>query len=149
MITRRRLVAAGAAVFASLAHGGTAPLLDPYAFRFEWLEAGTGGADAHMDLGTLAANPASMRGGSIVVRRRVAVRIDGPGPAARLSVALAVEAPGCTVRVDGLALSTIPRMVDATHRVGAAVVHQLEIHVPRGVPPGAFLTNLQWLAEPA
>jgi hypothetical protein len=135
---------------APFAHA-TAPLpSSSYSFRFEWLEGGSGsaGADAHMDLGALSANPASMRAGQIVIRRRVAVRLDGPGPTARLSVALGTEAPGCSVRLDSVALSTIPRVVDAVHRVGTPVVHQLEIAIPRGAPAGSFLTNLQWLAEP-
>jgi hypothetical protein len=122
----------------------------PYSFRFEWLEGGSSGAaaDAHMDLGAVAANRAAMRNGRTVITRRVAVRIDGPGPTARLSVALDTEAPGCTVRVDGLAVSTIPRVIEAAHRVGAPVVHQIEITIPRNVAPGAFLTNFQWQAEP-
>ena len=148
MVTRRLFAAACAAALAPLAHAASAPRLEPYSYRFEWLEAGTGGPDAHPDPGALAATPAAMRGGSIVIRRRVAVRIDGPGPFARLSVALGVEAPGCIVRLNGVALSTIPRVIEANHRVGGAVVHQLEISVPRGVPPGAFMTSLQWQAEP-
>jgi hypothetical protein len=147
--TRRHFIAAGcAAALAHAAHAASASLPVPYSFRFEWLDGGSGGsADALMDLGAVAANAAAIRSGRTVVTRRVAVRIDGPGPTARLSVALDTEAPGCSVRVDGFALSTIPLVVDAAHRVGSAVVHQLEITVPRNVPPGAFLTHLQWLAE--
>jgi hypothetical protein len=149
MFTRRHFVVAGcAAALARAAHAGSAALPVPYSFRFEWLDGGTGAtADAYLDLGSVAANPAAMRSGRIALTRRVAVRIDGPGPIARLSVTLGAEAPGCTLRVDGVAISTIPRIVDAAHRVGSPVVHQLEINIPRNVPPGAFLTHLQWLAE--
>ncbi len=149
-LSRRHFVTACAAALASGAHAGSAPLPVPYSFRFEWLEGGSSGpaGDGHLDLGTVAASRAAMRNGRTVLTRRVAVRIEGAGPTARLSVALATEAPGCTVRVDGLAISTIPRVVDAAHRVGAPVVHQIEITIPRNVPPGAFLSNFQWQAEP-
>jgi hypothetical protein len=149
MPTRRHVLAACAAAFAGAAQAATAPPTDPYSFRFEWLEGGGGaGADAQLDLGAVAATPAAIRSGRILVTRRVAVRIDGAGNAVRLLVALGAEAPGCTMRLDGMALSTIPRVIDAAHRVGTPVVHQLEIAIPRGVPAGRFLANLQWQAEP-
>jgi hypothetical protein len=150
-LTRRHLLAAGcAAAFARTSQAGSARIPVPYSFRFEWLDGGTGAAaDAYMDLGSVAANPAAMRTGHIVISRRVAVRVDGPGPVARLSVTLLSDTPGCTLKVDGLPVSTMPRVVEAAHRVGSPVVHRLEITIPRNVPPGAFLTHLQWLAEPA
>lgn len=149
MVSRRALIAAFAAAFAGALHAAAPPLASPHAFRFEWLEGGsrTGGSDAHVDLGTLAAGRTGTRQRAIVMKRRVAVRIDGPGPAVRLSAALNVETPGCSVRVDGVALSTIPRMLDGAHRVGTAVVHQIEISIPANVPAGPFLSNIQWLAE--
>lgn len=148
MLTRRHWLAGFGAALAGAVHA--APLsADGYTFQFEWLEgaSGSAGADAHLDLGSLAANPAAIRSGRMLVTRRVAVRIDGPGSAAQLSVALGAEAPGCTVRVDGLVLSTIPRTITSAHRLGAAVVHQIELIIPRAAPAGSFLTNLQWLAQ--
>jgi len=149
MLSRRALIAAAAAALAGTAGAGRPPLAAPYAFRFEWLEGGSRslGSDAHVDLGALAANRASLRQRAIVTKRRVAVRIDGPGPSVRLSVALGAETPGCSVRVNGIALSTIPRMLDGAHRVGTAVVHQIEVSIPADVPAGPFLSNIQWLAE--
>jgi len=149
VFTRRHLIAAcAAAAFARGAQAATAPIPEPYSFRFEWLEGWGGvGADAHLELGAIAATPSAMRSGRILVTRRLAVRIDGSGPAVRLLVALDADAPGCTIRLDGVALSTIPRVIAAAHRVGAPVVHQLELAVPRGVPAGRFLTHLQWQAE--
>lgn len=105
------------------------------------------GSDAFVDFGSVAKQPGAGRG--IVIRRRVAVRLDGyPGaPAsARLSVALTAEAPGCTVRVDGVTLSTFPRLIDPLHRIGSDVVHEIEVTIPTTVPSGAFLSDLQWLA---
>jgi hypothetical protein len=103
--------------------------------------------DAFVDFGTVALQSGTSRG--IVVHRRVAVRLDGyPGaPAsARLSVALTAEAAGCTVRVDGVTLSTLPRMIDPVHRIGSDVVHEIEVTIPTTVPAGTFLSDLQWLA---
>lgn len=107
----------------------------------------TTGGDAFVDFGNVARQAGVGRG--IVVRRRIAVRLDGyPGaPAsARLSVALTVESPGCTVRVDGVTLSPLPRMIDPVHRIGADVVHEIEVTIPTTVPAGTFLSDLQWLA---
>lgn len=120
-----------------------------FTFRFEWIEGGgsAAGRDAFVDVGHVAARFARGRGDSIVIRRRVALRLDGPGVAARVSVALAAETPGCTVRVDGLAVSSVPRVIQPLHRLGVAVVHDIEMSIPAGVPAGAFLTNMQWIAE--
>jgi hypothetical protein len=101
-------------------------------------------------LGAVAAKRGAGYRNGIVVRQRVAVRLDGPPgtPAsARLSVALTEETPGCTVRLDGITLSALPRLIDPVHRVGTAVGHEIEVTIPDKVPPGTFLSNLQWLAE--
>ena len=82
-----------------------------------------------------------------MVRQSVGLRLDGQYASARVSVALAVETPGCIVRVDGVTLSTVPRMINPVHRVGATVVHEIEMTIPASVPAGAFLSNLQWFAE--
>jgi hypothetical protein len=112
--------------------GGAAPALDNQAF---------------LPLGALSATPGGNRLAAIVRRERVSVRIDGSAPHVRLSVALAADMPGCEVRVDGRTISSIPRIVDPVHRVGATVVHEIEITFDAGVPAGSFLSNLQWTAE--
>jgi hypothetical protein len=112
--------------------------------------AGVPGGDAFIDFGTVTARPGAGHGRGILIRRRVAVRLDGPAwaPAsARLSVALTADTPGCTVRVDGVTLSTFPRTIDPVHRVGTAVVHEIEVTIPASAPPGIFLGDLEWLAE--
>lgn len=117
--------------------------------RFEWLDGGFAqGEQASLDLGTLVADRAALLARAITVRRRVGVRVDGPGTAVRLSVALESDVPGWAVRLDGIALSTIPRIVTAVHRVGAAMVHQLEFTIPANVAPGPLLAHLRWIAEP-
>jgi hypothetical protein len=104
--------------------------------------------DALVHIGSVSARPgAGHRSGAIVVRQRVGLRLDGQYASARVSVALAAETPGCTVRVDGIVLSTIPRVINPVHRVGATVVHEIEMTIPASVPAGPFLSNLQWFAE--
>ena len=104
--------------------------------------------DAFVHIGSVSAHPAPGRKNApIVVRQSVGLRLDGQYASARVSVALAVETPGCVVRVDGLTLSTVPRMINPVHRVGATVVHEIEMTIPASVPAGAFLSNLQWFAE--
>jgi hypothetical protein len=123
---------------------------EPIRFAFQVMEGGGAGGpsgDAFLDLGRLSAHAARGRGPAIVVTRRLAVRLEGAASSARVSVALLGETPGSTVRLDGVVLSTMPRLIDPVHRVGSAVMHQLEITVPAGVPAGPFLSNLQWLAE--
>ena len=143
---------------AAPAHG-TAPAAPPpvlatgLTIHLEPLEtgaAGGAGGDAFLDFGSVSARPGAGHDRGIVIRRRVAVRLDGPAGApasARLSVALSAETPGCTVRVDGVTLSTLPRTIDPVHRVGTPVVHRIEITIPASAPAGTFLSDLLWLAE--
>ena len=107
------------------------------------------GGIAVVDIGSASARPGAGSSG-IVIRRQIGVRLDGQSGApasTRLSVALAEEIPGCKVRIDGMTLSTVPRLVDQVHRIGTAVVHEIEVTIPPSVPAGIFAINLQWLAE--
>lgn len=129
----------------------SAPLAPaPLSLHLSVLESGSaapGPGQAYLQIGTVSAAPARNRLGAIVRRQRVAVRLEGTAAHARLSVALANEMPGYVVRVDGLALSTIPRIVAPAHRIGATVFHEVEITIDPGVPAGPFLSNLQWVAD--
>lgn len=98
-----------------------------------------------LDIGTVAAKPRRISN-AIVVRQRIGVRLEGAQANARLSVMLADPGVG-TLRVDGMPVSTVPRVIDPAHRVGATVTHEIELTIPPEVPPGPFLGNLQWLAE--
>ena len=117
------------------------------------LEAGgrdAGGSDAILDLGAVSAAARTARGRAVVVRQRVAVRLDSPSgrvTSARLQASLAADTAGCTVRVDGVPLSTVPRLLDGVHRVGATVVHEIEVHVEASAAEGALLSEIEWLAE--
>ena len=105
------------------------------------------GADAVIDVGAVSARARSEGKGPILVRRRVGLRLDGPYASARVSVALAVDMPGYAVRVDGRTITVVPTVINAVHRVGVTVVHDIELTIPATVPAGVFLGNLQWLAE--
>lgn len=137
-------------VFAAVPAATSVGAASAVTIRFVSLDSSTrsaAGSDAFVDFGSVALQ--TDVGRSIVVRRRIAVRLDGyPGaPAsARLSVALRAEAPGCTVRVDGVTLSTLPRIIDPVHRIDTDVVHEIEVTIPTTVPAGTFLSDLQWLA---
>jgi hypothetical protein len=138
------LLALAQALAALPTHAADAPLT----LRISTLESAAGAAaDAHLELGRLAAAPARGRPPEAVRHARVAVRLDGSARHARLSAALLDDMPGCSVRVDGVVLSTVPRVIDPVHRVGVTVVHDIEITVTGSVPAGPFLSNLQWLAE--
>jgi hypothetical protein len=99
-----------------------------------------------LQVGTLSAAGAGRRAG-IVVRERIAVRLEGPGSTARVSVALAEPRPGRSVRIDGQLLSTSPRVIDPMHRIGATVVHQLEVTIGPEAPAGVFMDQILWTAD--
>ncbi|HEV8241836.1 MAG TPA: hypothetical protein VGS57_20905 [Thermoanaerobaculia bacterium] len=104
--------------------------------------------EAVLDVGTLSAGSAAH--GRTPVHRRVVVRLDSPSgrvAVARLEAFLGSEPAGCTIRVDGVVLSTMPRLIDAVHRVGIAVVHEIEISIPASAPEGTFLNGIEWVAE--
>jgi hypothetical protein len=80
-----------------------------------------------------------------IARRRFRIRVDARNhraPRARLYAALASEAPGRSLRVDGVTLSTVPRLISAETPLGAPESHTLEVEGP----PGAEET-IVWTAE--
>lgn len=146
------LVLGACAVFTAGAGAASAsaPAAAPIRFAFQAIDGGgsaTAGTDAFLDIGQQSAGSGQARNKSIIVTRRIAVRLEGLAPVARVSVALLAEMPGCTLRLDGITLSSIPRLIDPVHRVGSTVIHQLEISIPAGVPAGPLLSSLQWLAD--
>jgi hypothetical protein len=123
---------------------------EPIRFSFRVMEGGgAGGAlgDAFLDIGRVSAAESRARSRAIVVTRRIAVKLEGVASTAKVSVALLAETPGCIIRLDGIQLTSMPRLIDPVHRVGSTVMHQLEMSIPAGVPAGPFLSNLQWLAD--
>jgi hypothetical protein len=144
-MSMRNLLACGFAgllPFAAAAADGT------LVFEFESLAAAPG--RAVLDLGPQAAHRERGRLQPARVRERIALRLRGDAAApatARVSVALAQDWPGVDVRVDGVPLSTLPRVVAPAHRVGVPVAHLIEISVPASMAPGAFVNDLQWFAD--
>ncbi|MES3000277.1 MAG: hypothetical protein V4787_06255 [Pseudomonadota bacterium] len=123
---------------------------EPIRFSFQVMEGGGAGGsngDAFMDIGSVSAVGGRAKNRGIVVTRRIAVKLEGVASTAKVSVALLAEMPGCVIRLDGVQLTSIPRLIDPAHRVGSTVMHQLEMSIPAGVPAGPFLGNLQWLAD--
>lgn len=83
----------------------------------------------------------------MLIQRRVVLRIDGPGTAARVLAALDDEPAGFTMRIDGLVLTTVPRVLDPAHRLRMSVTHTIDIEIPAQTAPGPFFGRIQWLAE--
>jgi hypothetical protein len=132
----------------ALAAQAASDLASPLVVRLSLLGAAAPGrGDLSLNLGALSAKPQASRKRAILVRERIAVRLEGSRGMARVSVALAQDTPGTVIRVNGQPVSTMPRVIDAAHRVGATVVHQLEVSIAADAPAGAFLSNLLWVAE--
>jgi hypothetical protein len=142
------LLALAFAVYASAASAGpTLPKTPALALSFVALDGGTrtmADGRAWMDAGHLRATGRQPR---VVVRERVGLRLEGQQGFARVSVSLASEVPGGTVRVNGRPVSAFAQVIDPAQRVGTTVVHDIELVIPADAPAGGFLGNLQWLAE--
>lgn len=135
------------AALAAGAAAGPAPL----ALRFVPLDGATGLAgDVAVDLGAMSAPAGAARRKGAVTLRRVGLRLESADRAptsARVSVALDTESPGSQVRVDGIVLSTVPRLVDPAHRVGTTVPHRIEVTISPEMQPGPFASRLIWTAD--
>jgi hypothetical protein len=112
--------------------------------------AGSSSDAAILDLGTVVGTPGGPRSSSTVIRRQVIVRLvstDGRPGVATLRAALQTDDRRHRVRIDGVLLSTVPRVVDANAVVGLAVRHIIEVEVPHSEPAGELLTSITWTAE--
>lgn len=142
------LLALAFALFASAASAGTTlPKARALTLSFVAIDGGTrtlADGQAWVDAGHVRAAGRQAR---VVVRQRVGLRLEGPQGFARVSVSLASEVPGATMRVNGRPVSAFALVIDPAHRVGATVVHDIELVIPADAPAGGFLGNLQWLAE--
>jgi hypothetical protein len=65
----------------------------------------------------------------------------------RLKAFLVTPEPGRVVSVDGIVLSTAPRIVDAQAPIGSTVGHVVRVEVPPAQPAGAFATDIVWEIE--
>lgn len=67
---------------------------------------------------------------------------------AMLSAYLENPDSSCTFFLDGIQLSTVPRMISARMRLGNSSEHRLEIRVPKTAPAGALRASVAWIALP-
>jgi hypothetical protein len=52
-----------------------------------------------------------------------------------------------TIRIDGMPLGTLPRVLDAHAPLGHVTTHKLEIEVPANVSEGTFASSIRWDAS--
>lgn len=81
-------------------------------------------------------------------RRTFGIRIGRPSQEARghatLRAFLETGDPRCIVRLDGIVLTTQPRVINRFTPIGITTTHRLEIEVPPSAPEGALLTTIGW-----
>ena len=104
------------------------------------------GAAGAVDAGTIA-----WRGGrtrSATAARTVTLRIGEPLPGLRgtATVRAFVETfdPHCMIRIDGVPLTTAPRIIRRHAPVGVAFTHRIEIEVPVTAPDGPLQASIAW-----
>jgi hypothetical protein len=97
-----------------------------------------GGREAVMDAGRVA---------QFRTRRVFGIRLDAPGASsgtATLRAYLESFDGRATVRIDGITLGLVPRVIDAQAPLGSITMHTLEIEIPPTVPEGAFASAVRW-----
>ena len=104
------------------------------------------GVSGMVDAGTIA-----WRGGarpSAFSTRTVTMRIGEPArePRGTATLRAFVETfdPGCTIRIDGVPLTTVPRVIRRQAPVGIAFTHRIEIEVPRTAADGPLQASIAW-----
>lgn len=93
-----------------------------------------GGSDAMVDAGAM----------SKVMKKRFGIRIDAGATTATLRAFLESHDGRSRIRIDGIALSTVPSLIDAQIPVGVVTTHTIEIEVPASVSEGAFASAVRW-----
>jgi hypothetical protein len=120
------------------------------------LESGIPGgttSEALLDAGPVSAawnRQPHARIASPFVERRVGVRItsrSGRRGFVRLRAFLETADARAIVSVDGMALSSAPRLVDAQAPIGSTASHRLTVEVPASEPAGAFTSRIVWEVE--
>lgn len=102
--------------------------------------------DAIIDAGAVSWNGDGKKGAS--TRRQIGIRIGRPSGEARGTATLRafLETAGtrCSVRIDGILLGPVPRIVQANAPIGITTKHRIEIEVPTDAPEGAFDAVIRW-----
>ena len=100
------------------------------------------GSDAVYDAGMV-----SRPRGAIV--RTIGIRLDSgtrTTGTAVVRVWLESHDERTSMRIDGVSLGTLPRILDAHAPLGHVTTHRLEIDVPPDVPEGAVASSIRWEA---
>lgn len=97
------------------------------------------------------AGPMTWRGGSkrsTVTTRTVTLRIGEPSReshgTATVRAFLETVDPRCTIRLDGVVLTTAPRVVRRHAPLGIPFTHRLEIEVPVTAADGPLQASIGW-----
>lgn len=79
------------------------------------------------------------------ITRRVGMRIEGVA-GGRATVRASLESPDsrCRIRVDGIELSAMPRVIEMAAEVGVTRPHRIEIEVPVDAAEGTLLSAVVW-----
>jgi hypothetical protein len=100
------------------------------------------GSDAMFDAG-VASRPRGVIVRSFGLRLDAGTRTTGT---AVLRVWLESNDGRSTIRIDGIPLGTLPRVLDAHAPLGHVTTHRLEIEVPPDVDAGSFGSAIRWEA---
>jgi hypothetical protein len=152
MFTRHRLAVGSIVILISLLHpmtlhgGGRRRVMAvsspsaPPAITFVDAAAGV------MDTGTITWHGGSKQ--SVVTVRRVTMRIGpvshDPAGTSTLGAFLETADPRATVRIDGVTLTNIPRLIRADAPIGVPFSTRIEIEVPASAPEGPLQFAIGW-----
>lgn len=109
------------------------------------------GTDAMIDAGSTARVRSAARRGTkqfTTIRKTFGVRLEasgsGEGVTATLRASLESHDGRSTMRIDGIPMSTIPKVILAHAPLGVVTTHTIEIEVPAEVAEGAFASAIRW-----
>jgi hypothetical protein len=103
------------------------------------------GSEAMIDAGAMS------RTRGKVTKRVFGIRLDAANPSegatATLRAFLESHDGRSTIRVDGIEIGSVPKLINAQTPLGIVTTHTLEIEVPATVPQGALASSLRWEAS--
>jgi len=150
MLMRQSVLIGSVIVLALYVHAGgrqramavSSPSASTVAIAF--LDANGGAIDA----GTMTWQGGSRR--SLVTTRLVTMRLGAPSHerlgTATLRAFLETPDPRATIRIDGVTLTTTPRLIQAGAPIGIPFSHRIEIEVPLSAPEGPLQASIGWEA---
>lgn len=129
-----RSVAAAIVVALSLASSARAET-DEIKVSFVSLDASSGVTNDVVDVGSISRR----------VTRRIGIRIESSvGGSVMLRAWLENPDARCRIRLNGLDLGAMPRVISAAAPIGQTVSHRIEIDVPVDAPEGAISSEIAW-----